>query len=134
MTTVKKATGALMDAQAAAEAEGIFSPTDEHVRLLRRLKNLRERKAAIETEEAAIEKSILADMEKVGARSLTVNGKNWVLISDTHQNVVYTDLVEQNYPEIVAAYVEAKTEYDRVAAEFTFREKKTAGRKKFDPR
>lgn len=99
-----KALDALTAEREAAQAEGIFEPTDEQKTRLRRYRGLSKRADEIKAEMDAIKASIVAEMEEVGAKALAVNGKNWVLIGTAAQPVVDKEAMEMSNPEIVAAY------------------------------
>lgn len=130
---VQKAAGALMDAQAAAEAEGIFEPTADQKKMLLRHRALSERERVIAAEKAAIEKTIREQMDSVGARALAVNGKNWVLFSPVNQQEFYEDQMTAAYPEVVATFYQAKADFDKKKAEFTFSVRKDEPRRTFKP-
>lgn len=121
-----KAHDALAAERAAAEAEGIFQPTPEQLARLRRYRDLKARAGAIKVEMDAIEKVTFTEMDEVGALALSVNGKNWALISDTHKTIVDQDAFVEAYPELAA-------EYAAKLMEFTTRVKVERGRKAVKP-
>lgn len=85
MTSPIKATEALDAQREAAEAEGIFEPTADEMKLLKRRKALKERIAKAEAEVDAIEGTIFSGMKERGASALNVNGRNVALISKVKQ-------------------------------------------------
>lgn len=109
--TTNKAHDALAAEKAAAEAEGIFEPTADQRSMLKRYKVLRDRVARDNAEMEAIEKVIFSEMDSLGARALAVNGKNWVLISDTHKTVVDVEGFERDFPALKSQYAEAIAKY-----------------------
>jgi len=117
----RKASAAIMDATAAAQAEGIFEPTAEQRADIARLRDLTARARAIESEADAIKDRLISQMDEVGAKALAVDGKNLVLIVSKKKDEFYSDQMAAAYPEIVATYVEAKAAYDEKAPEFTFK-------------
>lgn len=122
----QKANEALEAERLAAEAEAIYAPTPEQIKLLKRYKELTARRDEITTELAAIESAINADLDEKGAKALQVNGKNWVLISDVNASVFDKDAAVAKYPGVVAAYV-------AVVQEFTHKVKKPRARRTFKP-
>lgn len=122
----QKANEALEAERLAAEAEAIFTPTPEQVKLLKRYKELKARQDEIVTELSAIQFAINADMDEKGAKALRVNGKNWVIVSDVNAKVVDMDSVKAKYPGVVAAYV-------TVVQEFTSQVTQTRARRTFKP-
>lgn len=116
-----KATGALMDARAAAEAEGFFEATPEQKAALDRLRVLEARLVRDTDEATAIKDALTADLDAVGGKALTVNGKNMVLIVGKTKAEFYESSMALEYPEIAAAYYEAKAEWDAHVPEFTLR-------------
>lgn len=114
---VAKATAALNAEREAAEAEGIFQPTDEQRKALKRWKALDERERAIKAEKAAIATMVFGEMDEVGARALTVNGKNWVLFSTVNRKVVDEDKMVADHPELVLSYREILSQYTRTVPE-----------------
>lgn len=106
-----KAYDALTAEAEAAEAEGLYAPTPEEMKMLKRFKELRTRSEAIAAEMDAIKSKIIANMEEKSARALVVNGKNWVLISDSSKKVVNLDAVEEAFPGLIKAYEEAVEQF-----------------------
>lgn len=104
---MKKATDALAAEQEAAALEGILTPTTEQMRLLRRYKQLAKRADEIKVEQEAIKASLIKFLDDENAKSLTVNGKNWVLISDTHRTVFDSEGFETAHPTLSTQYAEA---------------------------
>lgn len=123
---VAKAYDALAAEREAAEAEGQFAPTAEQMARLKRHKELKARVQRDTAEMAAIEELTYKEMEEVGARALVVNGKNWVLISNTTKTVVDREGFEKMFPELVQTYTNA-------LAGFTTKVQVPAGRKTVKP-
>lgn len=121
-----KATESLAAERLAAQEEGIYEPTPEQVALLKRYKQLKERRDAINTELAAIEATINRELDELNASKLRVNGKNWVVISDVNASVVDMDAAMEKYPGVIKAY-------QAVVVEFTSSIKKERSRRTFKP-
>lgn len=125
MATVK-AHNALAAEREAAEAEGIYAPTPEQMKMLRRHRDLTKRQALIEAEKAAIEGQIIAQMQDTGARALAVDGKNWVLITPVNTKKVDKDAFAATYPDIFNAYTALLPTFTKVVP--------STPRKTFSPR
>lgn len=104
---MKKATEALAAETEAAALEGILAPTTEQMRLLKRYKELTARAAKIKEEQEAIKATLVKFLDESNARSITVHGKNWVLISDTHKTVVDEVGMKNTFPELMEQYTAA---------------------------
>ena len=102
----KIAVDALAAERAAREAEGIFDPTPEQAKMLKRRTALVERRRAVDAEIDAIERAIEKDIREAGIRALHVNGKNRVLISPVTKTLVTVDedKMREAFPEVVAAH------------------------------
>lgn len=121
-----KAYDALTEAREAAEAEGFFEPTAEQRAELSRLRDLTRLIDKHTAEADAIKAKIVSEMEDAGARALVVNGKSVVRIVPKTKSEFYADQLASEFPEIAAAYVEAKAAYDAHVPDFTFRVEATA--------
>lgn len=106
-----KAYDALAAERDAAEAEGLFTPTAEELTMLKRYKQLKARADEIATEMDAIKSTIIKNMDEKGARALVVNGKNWVLVSDSSKGVVNKDAIEEAFPGLIASYEDAVAKF-----------------------
>lgn len=106
-----KAHTAIQEAREAAELEGLFEPSEDQLKALRRHRDLVKRRNEINEELKAIEASISADLEELGGRAFVVNGKNAVLVSDVNRTVFDKDAFSEEFPEIVAAYEEKSALY-----------------------
>ena len=122
----QKANEALEAERLAAEAEAIYTPTPEQVKLLKRYKQLKARQEEIETELSAIQFAINKEMDELGAKALRVNGKNWVIVSDVTAKVFNKDAAFEKYPAVFAAYTS-------VVMEFTTQVKQERARRTFKP-
>lgn len=109
MTSPNKATEALNEAREAAEAEGIFEPTEADMAMLKRYKALKARKDSIATEMAAIEDKIFTSMKDRGARALAVNGKNLALISPTRSTRFDAKAFKAAYASLAAKFTISET-------------------------
>lgn len=121
-----KATESLEAERLAAQEEGIYEPSPEQVALLKRYKQLKERRDVINTELAAIEATINRELDELNARALRVNGKNWVIVSDVNATVVDMDAAMEKYPGVFKAY-------QAIVVEFTSKVKKERSRRTFKP-
>lgn len=127
MTTIKAHTS-LADQHAAAEAEGIFVPTQEQMTLVRRHRDLAALIKKHKDEQAAIERTLKGQMDAVGAERLAVDGKNVAQFIDTTVTVLDEDALTAAYPAVVALYKDVTAKYAEVSANFLHPQKKVHAR------
>lgn len=104
--STKVAYDALAAERAAREAEGIYEPSPEQTKMLKRRAALVERRNKVDSEIAAIEKMIEKDMTDAGQRALNVGGKNLVLFVPVSKTVTEIDeeAFRAAFPEVVAMH------------------------------
>jgi predicted phage-related endonuclease len=102
----------VIDTQA-AELEGLHKITAEQLALVKRRRQLKARREAIEAEEKEIRDELLKEMLADGAFGLLHNGKAVVRRVEVSSNTIDTKRLKSEFPEIANALVLERT-YTRV--------------------
>lgn len=124
----QKAHTSLAEQHAAAEAEGIFVPTAEQMRLIRRHRQLADLIKQHKAEQGAIEATLKSQMDSVGAERLAADGQNVAQWIDVSTTVLDENALAAAYPSVVALYKDVTAKYNEAAANFLRPEKKVHAR------